>query len=152
MPETFEQMCKSMGIERIAKAVVERGYFTAISEEEFTEAVTDFAVKRDARAGESRAQAFSRVFCANDETGVTLRKACAIIKNAPMMVLVEPVQVDKATADPEDALAALNKLAEDEARRNPALSTSQAFAKVYQDNPQLAAAERRQSRARFGIA
>jgi hypothetical protein len=45
-PESFERMLKDMGIERIAAAVVKHGHSTAISEGEFTEAVTALAQKR----------------------------------------------------------------------------------------------------------
>jgi hypothetical protein len=117
MPESFEKMVADMGIERIAKAITERGYSTAISEAEYTSAVTTLAVKRF--PDKPRDVAFARLFGEQTEQAATLRKAHAIIKNFPAMVTIMPVQVDKATADPEDALAALNKLAEEEVRRDP---------------------------------
>ena len=155
MPETFAKMVSDIGIVRVAKAIVDRGHSSAISEEEFTKAVTDFAV-RDARAGESRPQAFSRIFCADDETGIALRKACQIIKNAPMMVLVEPTQVggdavrSAASSGTGDAYEALMAKAAELRQREPGLTEAQAFAKAFSDpnNRGLVAAEREQNRPR----
>jgi hypothetical protein len=85
--DSFQKMVAERGIVRIAKAVVARGHSSAIGEAEFTKAITEHAM-RDARTGESDAQAFSRVFCAKDETGFALRKAVSIIKGMPAMAPV----------------------------------------------------------------
>ncbi len=99
----------------------------------------------------SSAKAFARVFSANDETGLTLRKAHAVIKNTTLMPIM-PVSVGATEAtdvnDPEDALAQLQALAERLRASMPQLSKAQAFSKVYTDpnNAALAAAERQQNR------
>jgi hypothetical protein len=51
--------------------------------------------------------------------------------------------------DPEDALAQIDALVEEARSRFPFKTKEQLFAQVYQDNPRLAAAERRQNRPGF---
>jgi hypothetical protein len=55
-----------------------------------------------------------------------------------------------AVDDPEDALAQLQALAEEQHRRQPEMSLDKCFAKVFSDpaNRNLGAAERRQNRPR----
>ena len=152
MPDnTFSAVIKNHGVVAFSKAVADSGRCDgAVTEQEFTAAVTDYAKAR-ALPGETPDAAFARVFTANDDVGLTLRKACAIIKNTTLMPIM-PVSVggDAATNvnDPEDALAQLQALAERMRASSPALSKAQAFAKVFQDpaNAALAAAERRQNR------
>jgi hypothetical protein len=87
MPETFSKMVADLGIVRVAKAVVERGHSSAISEREFTQAVTAHAKR--AFPNDRDDVEFTKVFTANDETGLALRKACQIIKGMPAMVPVQ---------------------------------------------------------------
>jgi hypothetical protein len=81
--ETFEEMCKSMGITRVCKAIGARGFTSTITERELTAAITAYAkhtlfpdMKPDA--------AFARAFTANDEAGphfarrFTSSKACRL--------------------------------------------------------------------------
>jgi hypothetical protein len=116
-PETFEEMCKSMGIERIAAAVVKRGHSSAISEVEFTSAVTALAQKRHPTLRPD--VAFSKLFGEQSEQAATLRRAYAIIKNFPMMSVVEKGKAtimptandgDDSVNDPTDALEQLEAL------------------------------------------
>ena len=55
---------------------------------------------------------------------------------------------DERDGDDTDALEELNRLAEAERRRTNGMSKAQAFVKVYEANPELAAKERRQNRPR----
>lgn len=152
MPETFSAIVKDVGIVKVAKAVVDRGIGGTISEQEFTDAVTDYAKRQF--PNERTDVAFTKVFTGNSEEAATLRRAHAIIKNFPMMMVVAPTQVGgkDATAvdDPVDALAQLNDLAEEQRRRAPWMTPAQAFAAVYAatENAQLAAKERLQNRPR----
>jgi hypothetical protein len=89
-----------------------------------------------------------------------LRRAYAIIKNFPMMAVVEK---DKATImptandgddsvnDPTDALEQLEALVARLRASAPWMSKAQAFAKTYAEHPELAAKERRQAYARMRV-
>ena len=66
--------------------------------------------------------------------------------NGPRTVGHGEYLAEMAKTDQADALGELNKLAAVEKARNPKLTKAQAFAAVYTDNPDLAAAERRQHR------
>ena len=94
-------------------------------------------------------EAFAKYFDANP----IVRRAYAAIKG---LALIVPVSVggDAATDvdDPADALAKLQALAEEQHRRQPEMSLDRCFSKIYTDpaNGKLAAAERRQARARMG--
>jgi hypothetical protein len=148
MPEIFSKMVADIGIERIAKAVVERGYSTAISEREFTEAVTALAVKRF--PDKPRDVAFAKLFGEQTEEAATLRKAHAIIKGMPRMTLV-PVG-DESVDDGGNAYDALMAKAAELRQADGSLTEAQAFAKVYTDpaNARLAQKERLQNRPRAG--
>jgi hypothetical protein len=117
-PESFEQMCKSMGVVRVAKAICDRGFTSTITERELVAAITAFAkhtfpdMKPDA--------AFARAFTANDEAGIAFRKTVHIVKGMPLMKVV-PVEKSTATImptatggdsvnDPTDALEQLEAL------------------------------------------
>ena len=147
---TFSAVIKNQGVVAFSKAVADCGRCDGVTEHEFTKAVGDYA-DANRLPGESSAKAFARVFSANDETGLTLRKAHAVIKNTTLMPIM-PVSVGATEAtdvnDPEDALAQLQALAERLRASMPQLSKAQAFSKVYTDpnNAALAAAERQQNR------
>jgi hypothetical protein len=66
------------GLEAICEHVISKGE-TTLSEHELTKLIADNAPRNP---GESAAQAFSRAFTANDETGLQLRKAIAVAKGA----------------------------------------------------------------------
>jgi hypothetical protein len=150
MPETFQKMVADLGVIQVAKAVVKRGHSTAISETEYTEAVTDLAAKRYPDA--PRDVAFAKLFSEQSDEAATLRRAYSIIKNFPMMMVVEPVQVDdrEATAVTGDPYDALMSKAEALRRSDPGLSVAQAFSKAFTDpaNAHLAQKERQQNRPR----
>jgi hypothetical protein len=79
-PEELAAIAKTAGgLEAIVSHVIAKGE-TSISEHELTKLISDNCPRNP---GESTAQAFSRAFTANDETGLRLRKAVAIAKGDP---------------------------------------------------------------------
>ncbi len=151
--EVLKAFSKDYGAPKIAKHIVDHGNGpdgTALTEAEFTEILMDHA-RLSKRDRETAAQAFARIFSDMSPEGVQLRKAHAIVKG---LAIIEPRQVGgrDATAvdNPTGALAQLQKLAEEQRQRNPALTLDQAFARVYSDplNRELAARERQENRPR----
>ncbi|HEV2550797.1 MAG TPA: hypothetical protein VGU20_26025 [Stellaceae bacterium] len=154
--EQLQSLAKNFGVVKIAKFVVSEGNGTtgmAFTEVEFTKMVHDHA-QADRRSGETPAQAFARCFNADTADGVAIRKAHAVIKNFPAMMVTKPTQVGGAAAtdvdNATDALEQLQRLAEEQRRRSPELTIEQAFARVYAatENAELANAERLQNRPR----
>lgn len=136
------------GAPAVAKAIVEGG-IPGLSEHEFTKLVHDHA-QRDRRSGESADQAFARCFGADTDEGRTIRQAHQMTKRFPNTLLTAPVQVGGVGDLSDDALAQLQRLAEEQRRRSPTLTIEQAFAQVYgaQENAELVARERLQNRPR----
>jgi hypothetical protein len=100
-------------------------------------------------------QAFTKVFCEDSGQGAAIRAAHAIVKargaiGGPVDSPIGDNEPDDDEGDDADALDELEELAEQERRRNPGMSKSVAFTKVYTDpaNARLAQAERRQNRPR----
>jgi hypothetical protein len=101
---------------------------------------------------------FEKMFCAQDEQGVTLRKAIAAARDAQFFsrtskaATLAPKQVGGAAAqavdNPKAALDQINELVAVQRRANPTLSEAQAFERVYSDpkNAALAARERAENR------
>jgi hypothetical protein len=118
------------------------------------------------RPNETQAQAFNRVFSADDAEGLAIRKCWRISKGVVPADAAEreygrgrsvgyasgALDDDEAAEEAEgvedDALEELEELAADERKRNPRLSKAQAFAKAYSAHPEIAARERRQNRPR----
>jgi hypothetical protein len=140
--EHLRDIAKNVGVIKVCKDIVGAGDAWGITEAE----LVDMIGKHDPKPGESQAQTFARHYEANIE----LRKAVQIAKAFPMQVTLEPRFVGHREAedvnDPEDALAQINELVEQQRKASPGLTTAQLFARVYAANPQLAAAERRQNR------
>lgn len=132
----------------VAKCIVDENKSFSITEEQLFGEIQKYA-SANRLPGESAAQAFSRVFSADNDEGLAFRKAVAVCKGATL----EPLMVGGAAAqdvnDPKDALAQLNRLAEEQRRRSPELTLAQSFARVYSERPDLASAERRQAVAKF---
>ena len=149
MPDNLESLVKDFGVVAVAKSIVDRAHST-FTEEQFSKAIDDYA-QRDRRPNETKEQAFSRVFCGNNDDALALRKAHQIVKNGATMTLVPTyVGAEQATDvnDATDALEQLMALAEKLRQAMPQLSKSQCFAKVYSDpnNAALALRERQQNR------
>ncbi len=148
--ENLAAIAKDYGVARFAKFVIDEGA-SGITEHELCKMFTD-AIER--RSGESAAQAFSRAFCANDEAGNLMRKAVAVVKNYPQVMSIEPTYGGgKDATDVNDGEAAYGKLmalAEEQRKRSPTLTISQAFAQVAAEtkNAQLLADAVLRSRAR----
>jgi hypothetical protein len=127
---------------KIAKALADAGR-SFVTEHDLTKMIEQHAL-RDRRDGETPEQAFARVFAADDAEGRLFRKAIAICKQAPLQI--DPLQVggDDATDsdDPEAALAELRRLADDQRRRSPELTSEQAFGRVFADPANAALAAR----------
>lgn len=147
--EQLQSMVKDFGIVKIAKFIVTEGTNATLSEAEFTKLVHDYA-QADRKQGETPQQAFTRTFTADTDEGWTLRKAHAVVKSFPQVMSVEPTQVGGEAAlnvnDPTDAYDQLVALAEKQRALAPSMTIEQAFARVYAENPGLAARERLQNR------
>src|SRR5215469_332441 len=125
------------GVIPLCKRIVAKGV-SDISEHELTQLAVD-AAKREYGISDD-AKAFAKMFTDTGPTGDTLRRAIQIAKVA---------QVGGDDADPDDAAAALeelHRLADAERRRDPALSASQAFARVFADPGNAALAHRAHKR------
>ena len=112
------------GIMPLCKSIATSGR-SSVTEYELTQLVVD-AAKRE-HPYLSDAAAFAKMFTDPGPTGDTLRRAVQVAKAA---------QVGGDDGDAEDAAAALEelrRLADAERRRDPSLSASQAFARVFAD-------------------
>jgi hypothetical protein len=138
------------GMIAIAKHIIAKGS-TAITEHEYSAALMAHC-RLNKIAGETDAGAFSRIF--SDPASFELRAAHAITKNTPApMMSIEPTAVE--VTDINDASKAYNKLtemAEDQRRRAPTLTPAQAFARVFEENPELAAKAHRRPEATTSFA
>jgi hypothetical protein len=151
MQTTFNKVAD---IPRVCKGIADTGS-TSLSEAELTAAITVYA--KHIHPNEKPDAAFAKVYAAQDEIGLAFRRATQIAKGMMQMPIM-PVYVGGNAVDvggPEDALAQLEALVAQMRAASPEmakLSHDQVFAKVYSDpaNRHLAAAERRQSRARLG--
>jgi hypothetical protein len=135
------------GMTQIAKSIVEKGE-TSLTEAQFTQLLMAHA-KLNKSANESDGAAFSRIFSAQSDEGLQIRKAHAITKNtlAPRLPDVDPVQVggDDATNSDEDQSAAYEQLvamANELMRLAPTLKFASVFSKVFTDPSNSALANR----------
>jgi hypothetical protein len=147
--ELMSAAVKKYGIQRFCKSV-EQGD-VSVGEHELTALITEQAKRENTT--------FSKLFCAQDEQGITLRKAIAAARDAQFVSRVTtkaatlaPRVVGGADAravnNPKAALAALQDLVDEQRRNNPTLSEAQAFSRVYEDpaNASLVARERAENR------
>jgi hypothetical protein len=147
----MSDVVKKYGIAAFCKSV-ELGD-VRVSEFELTKLIGEHA----ARTGTT----FSKLFEAQNEQGVTLRKAIAAARDAGWLektstmskaaTLAPRVTGGRAAQNvnaPKAALAALQELVDQQRAANPALPESQAWSRVYQDpaNQTLAARERAENR------
>jgi hypothetical protein len=139
----LRDIAKQFGVVRLAKFIVDENSAHGISELEFFRLMQAEA-STARRAGETDAQAFDRYF--TSPGNVALRKAHAITKSGVNMMDVQPTQVGGADAldvdsDRSAAMEQLEKLAEEQRKLAPWMSTAQAFALVFQEpkNAEIAA-------------
>ena len=78
--DKLRDIAKRYGIGAIAKSIVEDDHGYSIDEHELTSLVVECA-KRD-NPNLTDAQAFARVYSAQDEGGIMLRKAFNVVKSA----------------------------------------------------------------------
>jgi hypothetical protein len=137
--EELMSIAKQYGPVAVAKHIIDNG--ASISEHEFTAMVDAYA--------KSKGTTFVKLYTANDDDGLAIRRATQILKGFPVAT-----QVGGAAArdvdDPKDALRQLEELAEKLRAQFPELSKAQAFSKVYTDpkNAALVRAEREANRPR----
>jgi hypothetical protein len=125
------------GVIPLCKRIVAKGV-TDISEHELTQLAVD-AAKREYGISDD-ARAFAKMFTDTGPTGDTLRQAIQLAKVA---------QVGGDDGDADDVAAALeelHRLADAHRRRNPELTPSQAFARVFADPRNAALAHRAHKR------
>jgi hypothetical protein len=138
--EQLRSIAKDYGVAKLAKHLVDDNDAHGITEHELT-ALIDIEAQKTRKSGERPASCFARFYSAPEN--VELRKAIAVAKNAPLMS-IEPVQVGGKDAtdvntDQSKAMKQLQALAEEQRRRSPELSVHQAFARVFEANPEIAA-------------
>jgi len=126
------------GAYRLAKSIATTGR-SAVSEHELTQLVVD-AAKRE-HPDLSDAQAFAKVFGAATPEGEMLRKAIAVAKAAQLEIM--PDATEAGDTDVEDdsgkATAQMERLVDEQIRRSPEMTRSQAWNVVVHENPTLAA-------------
>jgi hypothetical protein len=139
-------LAKRQGVASIAKVILEDPdkYAKALSEKEFVDMLMTEAIAYQ-KTGESLDQAFSKLFQAQTDDGLLLRKAHAAIKQANFPGVTVESTVSKNASSAYDQLV---EKAEKLRRLEPGLSSDQAFAKVFTDprNINLAEQERRENR------
>src|SRR5262249_35379701 len=123
--EKLSDFVKRVGITAIAAEIIKSNSAYSLNEHQLTDLVTEQAM-RDYPAL-SPAQAFTRAFTAQDEAGVTLRRAFNVVKNAAH------------ESDDDDSAAAYRELEAIGKRDYPHLPSYMRFTKAFEANPQLAA-------------
>jgi hypothetical protein len=144
--EQLLALAKRQGVATIAKVILEEPdkYAKAITEEEFVKMLTEEA-RAFQRQDESLGQTFSRMFQAQTDEGLLLRRAHQAISKANRPAMPTAAPVNKSADTAYDALVVkANKLRE----FDPSLSFAQAFNKVFTNpvNQDLANQERRENR------
>jgi hypothetical protein len=151
MRDSFNTILADHGLLKVAKALADGSGAGAVSGVEFTAAVMSYAKR--VHPGLRPNAAFDRVFNANDEMGLQLRKVDAAIKNRAWARAAYAERPPGAAGPSEgSAYAELMTKAAELRKRAPHLSQAQAFARVYEHpaNARLAAAERGAHRPRLG--
>ena len=125
--DKIRDIAKREGVVVIAKIMVADNRSYGISESELVDLISNHERKPD----ESPAQCFARHYEANNEDGLSLRKAVAIAKNMPF----EDDSEARAEADSRAAMAELTAIGK---QRWPSLTKAQQFARAYECNGALA--------------
>jgi hypothetical protein len=131
-----------------AKYLVDEGQSHSISEHELFQ-LAQAEAQKTRKANETPAQAFSRYY--QSDEALPVRKAIAICKGYPQVMSIEPTSVEVgSSATEDDSKAAYDKLtemAEAQREKAPWLSAAQCFARVFEQNPELAAKAHRRPQA-----
>jgi len=99
----------------VAAYIVDAGRTSVFSEHDLTKSINDFAAQ-DRRPGESAAQSFTRIYCADDDNGRLFRQAMKIVQGSPPKHAAYDLLMTKAR----------------ELRKSePKLTEAQSFTKVY---------------------
>jgi hypothetical protein len=129
---------KAGGAYRLAKSIATTGK-SNVTEHELTQLVVDAA--KAEHPDLSDAQAFAKVFGAATPEGEMLRKAVAVAKAAQLEIM--PDASAAGDTDVEDdsgkATAQMERLVDEQIRRSPEMTRSQAWNVVVHENPMLAA-------------
>ena len=145
--EELKSIAKDYGVAKLAKFIIDEGRAHGISEHELTQLI-DIEAQKTRKAGERPEQAFARFYDAPEN--IEMRKALQIAKGFPRLMEVEPRMVGGDAVDVndvEEALRQLQGLAAEQRRRAPTLSDAQAFARAFDENPELAAKAHRRPTA-----
>jgi hypothetical protein len=155
--ELMSAVVKRYGIVAFCKSV-EKGD-VRVSEHELTRLISEAAQRENST--------FEKLFCAQDEQGVTLRKAINAARDAQFISRVTTKSVEdgmpgvaslaprvtggraaQAVNDPKSALAELQKLVDQQRAQHPTLTEAGAWDKVYTDprNSALVQRERHENR------
>lgn len=155
---------KSLDVVKICKQISADGDSHSLSEHELVAMIDNYAKAHDF--------SFAKMFERNDETGLALRKAVDIAKNAQwisktsttstmsksvadglpgkatLAAAVSGGRAARAVDNPKTALAQLQALVDAQRAAHPALSESEAWQRVYEhpDNRELAQRERQENR------
>jgi hypothetical protein len=139
--EFVRDVVKQYGITALCKSMVQDQKSYGLDESSFTALVVDFA-KRDAPAGETEAQSFTRLFTAPTEEGVLLRKAHALAKETTWLDLQPMVISGGDMRDDDDREQALKQLAEIGRRMAPTATPEKQFDLAFSDPKNAALASR----------
>jgi hypothetical protein len=144
------EVAKRGSLVALAKTMVKENRDYGISEFAFSEMVGDYA-RANKRAGETSAGAFARIFSADSDEGLAIRRAHALTKAGfpqPTQAVVTPMSGGRE----QPALEQLNGLTRKMMAARPELSEARAFELVYTDpaNIELAKRERMENRPSAG--
>jgi hypothetical protein len=139
--EFVRDVVKQYGITALCKSMVQDQKSYGLDESSFTALVVE-AAKRDAPAGETEAQSFTRVFSAPTEEGVLLRKAHALAKETTWLDLQPQVISGGDWRDEDDREQAMKQLAEIGRRMAPTATPARQFDLAFSDPKNAALAQR----------
>jgi hypothetical protein len=139
--EFVRDVVKQYGITALCKSMVQDQKSYGLDESLFTALVVE-AAKRDAPAGETEAQSFTRLFTAPTEEGVLLRKAHALAKETTWLDLQPQVISGGDWRDEDDREQAMKQLAEIGRRMAPTATPAKQFDLAFSDPTNVALAQR----------
>jgi hypothetical protein len=132
--QKLSDLVKRAGITAVAAQIVKADSAFSIDEHTLTQLTIEHAKREHPQL--TAAQAFAKVFSAQDEGGVILRKAFNVVKAATFT----PIVVDGNADNPDDAREAsqaLSRLVEEQRARAPWMTAEQLYEEVMRKNPEL---------------